>query len=99
MQVLFINNQGSGYADYVDVAEGTTIDQFLEKKLPGHDAGDLLIRINRQPVPRDYVLQNGDRISATPTKIQGAAWPRHSLAVGRACPVTCGNGVSGVAGT
>ena len=72
MQVLFINNQGSGYADYVDVEEGTRIDQFLTKKLPGHEARELLIRVNRQPVARDYVLQNGDRISATPTKIQGA---------------------------
>ncbi len=72
MQVLFINNHGSGYADYVDVANGTTIEEFLAKKLPNHQADDLLIRVNRQPVARDYVLQNGDRVSATPTKIQGA---------------------------
>jgi len=72
MQVLFINNHGSGYADYVDVAEGTTIDKFLGEQLSGKQAEDLLIRVNRQPVPRDYVLQEGDRISATPTKIEGA---------------------------
>ena len=72
MQVLFVNNNGSGYADYVDVAEGTTIEKFLAEQLPGKQAEDLLIRLNRQPVPRDYVLQEGDRISATPTKIEGA---------------------------
>jgi hypothetical protein len=31
-----------------------------------------LIRVDRQPVPRNYVLKEGDRVSATPTKIQGA---------------------------
>ena len=72
MQVLYINNGGSGFADYVDVAEGTTIETFLGEQLSGKQAEDLLIRVNRQPVARDYVLQEGDRISATPTKIEGA---------------------------
>jgi hypothetical protein len=31
-----------------------------------------LIRVNRQPVVRDYVLQENDRITMTPTKIEGA---------------------------
>jgi sulfur carrier protein ThiS len=73
MQVLFINNSGAGFADYVDVAAETTIDKFIAARLPAQQADDLLIRVNRQPVPRDYVLQEGDRVSATPTKIQGAA--------------------------
>ena len=69
---LFINNAGSGFADYVEVAEGTNIQAFLASKVTHHKAEDLLIRVNRQPVARDYVLQEGDRISATPTKIEGA---------------------------
>ena len=73
MQVLFINNSGAGFADYVDVAADTSIDKFIAARLPAQQADDLLIRVNRQPVPRDYVLQEGDRVSATPTKIQGAA--------------------------
>lgn len=72
MRTLFINNNGSGFADYVEVAPGTTIEQFLSDHLSDCKAQDLLIRVNRQPVPRDYVLQEGDRISATPTKIEGA---------------------------
>ncbi len=72
MQILFINNNGSGYADYVEVADGTTIDKFIAEKLSAKTSEDLLIRVNRQPVARDYVLQEGDRVSATPTKIQGA---------------------------
>jgi hypothetical protein len=72
---LFINNSGAGFADYVDVADGTTIDKFISERLPAHQADDLLIRVDRQPVPRNYVLKEGDRVSATPTKIQGAARP------------------------
>lgn len=73
MRILFINNSGAGFADYINVADGTTIEQFLAERLPHQKAGDLLIRVNRQPVPRDAVLKEGDRISATPTKIEGAA--------------------------
>ncbi len=73
MQILFINNSGAGFADYVDVADDTSIDKFIAARLPAHQADDLLIRVNRQPVPRDYMLQEGDRVSATPTKIQGAS--------------------------
>ena len=29
MRVLFINNDGGGYADYVEVAEGITVEQFF----------------------------------------------------------------------
>lgn len=72
MRCLFINNSGAGFADYVEVEPGTSIDKFLAAKIPHHKPDDLLIRVNRQPVPRDYVLQEGDRISATPTKIEGA---------------------------
>ena len=72
MQVLLLNNTGSGYADYVEVAAGTTISQFLQDKVPGYKPGDLLIRVNRQPVAADYVLQPNDRCSATPQKIMGA---------------------------
>ena len=72
MQILWINNDGSGFADYVEVAEGTKIAQFFEQQLPDRQPADYLIRVNRQPVPRDYVLQPGDRVSATPVKIEGA---------------------------
>ena len=72
MRVLFINNQGGGYADYVEVAESKTVEQFFKDKMSGEQAADYLIRVNRQPVPRDYCLQEGDRITITPTKIDGA---------------------------
>ena len=72
MRLLWINNDGGGFADYVDVAPNTTVEKFLNEKLPESNAEDYLIRVNRQPVPRDYVLREGDRVTMTPTKIDGA---------------------------
>jgi sulfur carrier protein ThiS len=73
MKILFINNDGGGYADYVEVTPGTTVQEFFSQKLPDRMAADYLIRVNRQPVPRDYALQEGDRVTITPTKIEGAS--------------------------
>ena len=72
MRILFINNEGSGFADYVNVDEGATIDQLFERQLPGRKAEDFLIRVNRQHVSRSEVLHEGDRVSMTPLKIEGA---------------------------
>ena len=73
MRILYVNNDGGGFADYVDVADGTTVDKFFSQQLPGREPEDYLIRVNRQPVARDQVLQDGDRITMTPTKVEGAA--------------------------
>ena len=72
MRCLYIDNDGGGFADYVEVAQGTTVEKFFSQRLPDRKAEDYLIRVNRQPVPRDYVLQEGDRVTVTPTKIEGA---------------------------
>jgi len=73
MRILWINNDGGGFADYVEVAEGTTVEKFFSEKLPKREARDYLIRVNRQPVPNDYVLRDDDRVTMTPVKIEGAA--------------------------
>lgn len=73
MRILYIDNDGSGFADHIDVAEGTTVEQFFTIKMQGRESSGYMIRVNRQPVSRDYVLQEGDRVTITPTKIQGAA--------------------------
>ena len=72
MRILFINNDGSGFADYVEIEANTSVDKFFAQRMSGRDSADYLIRVNRQPVARDYVLQDGDRVSITPTQIQGA---------------------------
>lgn len=73
MKVLFLNNEGAGFADHVEVEPGTTVQKFIADKLPGRKASDFLIRVNRQPVPAEQMLAEGDRVTATPVKIEGAA--------------------------
>jgi sulfur carrier protein ThiS len=72
MKLFFINNDGGGFADTIEVAEGTSINQLFEQRLPHGKPADYLIRVNRQPVAADQVLQEEDRVSVTPTKIEGA---------------------------
>jgi sulfur carrier protein ThiS len=72
MRILFINNLGGGFADFIEVEEATTIEKLFKQKMPGENAEDHLIRVNRQPVSKDYVLQENDRVTITPTKIEGA---------------------------
>lgn len=86
MLILFINNDGGGFADHVEVPAGTTIAQFLSDRMKWAQPSDYLIRVNRQPVPRDYVLQEGDRVSCTPVRIEGARADR--LSPGSCVPPT-----------
>ena len=72
MKILVINNDGGGFADYVDVADGTTVTQLFKQQINSAKPSDYLIRVNRQPCPSEQILQEGDRISITPTKIEGA---------------------------
>ncbi len=69
MRVLYINNDGGGFADYVDISQSMTVEQFFNEKMPGRKPNDFLIRVNRQPAPRDHVLQENDRVTITPTKV------------------------------
>jgi len=73
MRILFIDNDGGGFADFISVTDGITVEQFFNEKMPGRKPENYLIRVNRQPVPRDYVLQENDRVTVTPTKIEGAS--------------------------
>ncbi len=73
MRILFINNLGGGFADFINVEEGTSIEKLFKQKMSNENTEDYLIRVNRQPVAKDYVLKENDRVTITPTKIDGAA--------------------------
>jgi hypothetical protein len=72
MRVLFINNDGGGFADYLQLEEGTTVQKLFAEKVPHGKPQDYLIRVNRQPAAAAQVLHDGDRVSFTPVKIEGA---------------------------
>ena len=72
MRIFYINSSGAGFADHIDVPEGTTLGQLFGSKMPGCDPGDYLIRLNRAPAASNEVLCEGCRVSITPSKIEGA---------------------------
>jgi hypothetical protein len=72
MKILFVNNDGAGFAQHIDVEPNTTVAALFSQRLPGRSPADYLIRVNRQHAPEDQVLVEGDRVSMTPTKIEGA---------------------------
>jgi len=72
MKILFINNDSAGFADFVDVPANQTVASLFEDRIPSGKPSDYLIRVNRQPCSDEQVLQEGDRVSITPTKIEGA---------------------------
>jgi L-serine deaminase len=73
INVTFINNDGAGFADTVEVEDGTTAAQLFADQL-GQDAdpGAYLIRVNREACASNRALVNGDKMTVTPTKIDGA---------------------------
>ena len=72
MQIFFINNDGGGFASHIEVESGTTVESLFHSRLPHGDPEDYLIRLNRQPAAADEILRPGDRVSITPTRIEGA---------------------------
>lgn len=72
MTVLFINNDGGGFADHIEIGDGATVGTLFADRCPGRRAGDFLIRVNRLPATAEQPLRPGDRVSITPTKIEGA---------------------------
>ena len=72
MKVLFINNDGGGFADYIEVTNGITVEKLFQERLPHGKPQDYLIRVNRQPVSANQELMEGDRLTICPTKIHKA---------------------------
>ena len=72
MKILFINNDGGGFADHIEVTDGTTVRELFQQRISTGKPDGYLIRVNRQPVPSDQILRDGDRVSFTPVKIEGA---------------------------
>ena len=73
MKVLMINNDGGGFAKHIELADGMTVGELFAQHL-GENAlpENYLIRVNRLPSAQDQVLVEGDRVSVTPVKIEGA---------------------------
>lgn len=73
IEITYISNDGGGFAEKKSVDKGTTISEFLDNTLrAGVSFDDVTIRVNREPVESDYVLEADDTVSVTPKKYAGA---------------------------
>ena len=72
MKILLINASGAGFANHIDVEEGTTTEKLFNDRVGAGKEFQYLVRVNRLPVARDQILQEGDRVSITPLRIEGA---------------------------
>ena len=73
--ITYLNRNGGGFAERHSLPEGTTVKQFLQKR--DIQTEDFTIRLLRQgqgsfTPPADEILQEGDRLSCVPLKIEGA---------------------------
>ena len=73
MKILFLNHDGGGVADHIEIEESMTVTTLFETRMKDARPEDYLIRVNRQPCSSGQLLQEGDRVSITPRKIEGAA--------------------------
>lgn len=75
IEVTLVSNDGGGLPRKVPAVEGTTLEKFLELSFDGNpDKFKIRVRANGVSVDahEDYVLQDGDRVSLVPVKIDGA---------------------------
>lgn len=72
MKILYINNDGGGFAHHVEIEAGTTVSRFFKDRVERGSPADYLIRVNRQPAVAEQLLEENDRVSFTPVKIEGA---------------------------
>ncbi len=70
MRIHFSTNEG-GFADWMEVDAHTTISSLLAANCPNTCPNDVMIRVNSKAVEPGYVLNDGDRVTATPKKVDG----------------------------
>lgn len=73
VKVNYLNGDLTGWADPIEVVEGTTVEDFLDDQMDCDvDFEECHIRVNREATTPEYVLKEGDTVSVTPKKIEGA---------------------------
>jgi sulfur carrier protein ThiS len=69
MKLLVINNGGVSTAEYVEVADGTTVENLFAQQVPHGKPKDYAIYLNRKPVAANTVMQDKDCLSFCPLHI------------------------------
>ena len=72
IEVLWLNNDGGGYAERLRVSDGSTVDQLVAKKMGTTDSHNCTVNVNRDIASASQILRSGDRVSVTPKNVSGA---------------------------
>lgn len=73
MKIMFINNDGGGWSKEIILNHQATVENVLVSQMGEEfDPNNYKIRVNREIVAKDYILQDGDRVTCTPVKVEGA---------------------------
>lgn len=74
--VTLVSNDEDGLPVRISVENGTNLGAFLDENFE-HELEDFTVRVRSNGTSaeahRDYLLKEGDRVSLTPAKIEGAA--------------------------
>ena len=70
--LLYTGTRGGGWVDCLDVPEGQTVEQLFHERMAGQQLAHFRIRVNRQAVSPDTVLQEGDRVAIVPLETDEA---------------------------
>lgn len=75
IEVVLVTNDGAGLPRRIEVESGTSLAGFLDAYFD-EDPDDFTVRIRsggvNVPASGVYLLQNGDRVSLAPSKVDGA---------------------------
>lgn len=74
--VTFINADGSGFPEPIQVLAGTTIGDFFRQRKPGENPNNFNIMVRRNgerlQLPAGDMLLNGDQVAVLHSKREGA---------------------------
>jgi len=75
IKVTLVSNDGAGLPVELEVVDDITLKQFLEVHFE-NDPDDYTVKVRSNGVSvqihEDYVLQDGDRVSMAPVKVDGS---------------------------
>ena len=71
MRVTFLNADGAGFGQELQVPDGTTVRELCEEQ--GVQVSRCVIRVNGEVARGDDELFEGYRVTAAPTQVKGAS--------------------------
>lgn len=71
MIVTFAKNSGDGASTDVNAPENISVGDFVRQNMPGFNANNAQVMVNREKASPDDILEEGDHVAVIPTKVTG----------------------------